>query len=301
MKKINSEYKVINHIDIEMNIITKTTILDRVYCANCGGVGHIHKNCNHPITSYGIICFHIVNGIIRFIMVQRKDSLSYIEFLRGKYALNQKQYILKLFENMTISEREAIKNEDFSILWKKLWQIDRSKNFVKEYNDAKSKFEILKKGYNMKMNQQNSPLIYFNIDYILLNTKSVLGEPEWGFPKGRRNINENDFSCALREFYEETNIPSKYIHMLKHPPYEEVFTGSNNIRYRHIYYLAYYNCNDTSYLFVNPLNKLQSREIKDIKSFEYIQAQTKIRNHNIERKELLKRVNNNIIKMFSHL
>ena len=28
--------------------------------------------------------------------------------------------------------------------------------------------------------------------------------PEWGFPKGRRNYQENDLTCGLREFEEET-------------------------------------------------------------------------------------------------
>jgi hypothetical protein len=28
-------------------------------------------------------------------MVQKKDSLSYVEFMRGKYELDNKQYLLK--------------------------------------------------------------------------------------------------------------------------------------------------------------------------------------------------------------
>lgn len=282
-----------------MELNNENTV-DKIFCANCGGIGHIHKNCNHPITSYGIICFHIVNKTVRYIMVQRKDSLSYVEFLRGKYKLNQKHYIMKLFENMTISERNLIQTETFESLWKKLWLVDKSKNFMKEFNDAKTKFELLKNGYNLQLHHPDT-ILFFNIDYILNNTTSVLTEPEWGFPKGRRNINEDDFTCALREFYEETNIPCKYISMLKHQPYEEVFSGSNNVRYRHIYYLAYYGCKETSYLGVNPLNKIQSREIKDIKSFDYHESLLKIRDHNIERRELFKRVNMNVHKMLSFI
>jgi 8-oxo-dGTP pyrophosphatase MutT (NUDIX family) len=33
-------------------------------------------------------------------------------------------------------------------------------------------------------------------------------EPEWGFPKGRRDTQESDWVCALREFKEETGQPS---------------------------------------------------------------------------------------------
>ena len=34
-------------------------------------------------------------------------------------------------------------------------------------------------------------------------------EPEWGFPKGRRNNKEKDINCAIREFYEETNFDNQ--------------------------------------------------------------------------------------------
>ena len=36
-------------------------------------------------------------------------------------------------------------------------------------------------------------------------------EAEWGFPKGRRNYQETDFECALREFSEETGYSIKNI------------------------------------------------------------------------------------------
>jgi ADP-ribose pyrophosphatase YjhB (NUDIX family) len=261
-----------------------------VSCTNCGGYGHIHKNCNHPTTSYGIICFRFMNNRIEYCMVQRKDSLSYIEFLRGKYSLNQKQYIVKLIENMTIKERKLLLESDFDTLWKNLWQGDRNRNYQKEYSEAKYKFEILKAGYIIKNDKE---VTFFSLNNVVQNTESILLEPEWGFPKGRRNINEDDFTCALREFKEETSLLPKNLYIVKHQPYEEVFSGSNNIRYRHIYYLAYL-FNKNSY----NQNKFYSKEIQDIQWFDYDDAQAKIRDHNIERKELFKRVNNNVIRMF---
>ena len=39
-------------------------------------------------------------------------------------------------------------------------------------------------------------------------------EPEWGFPKGRREYHETDVDCSKREFQEETGISSRKINMI---------------------------------------------------------------------------------------
>ena len=41
--------------NMENHFRKKNTIL----CANCGGVGHIYKSCNHPVISYGVICYQM--------------------------------------------------------------------------------------------------------------------------------------------------------------------------------------------------------------------------------------------------
>jgi 8-oxo-dGTP pyrophosphatase MutT (NUDIX family) len=267
-----------------------------IYCANCGGVGHIYKNCNHPITSYGVICCRVYREketsmpIPQYLMVQRKDSLSYVEFIRGKYSIEKRSYIMKLVSNMTDAERNALRTESFDVLWRDLWQADECKAYQREYAEAKNKFELIRRGYIIS---NDSSQVYFNIDHIINNTVSCLEEAEWGFPKGRRNINEHDFACAVREFKEETGIHPKSIRVLRNQkPFEEVFSGSNKIRYKHIYYLAISFTNNSichNNLF-NPNNKVQSREIKDVKWFTYDQAQLKIRCYNVERKELFRRV-----------
>jgi predicted NUDIX family NTP pyrophosphohydrolase len=40
-------------------------------------------------------------------------------------------------------------------------------------------------------------------NFFTTELKNDYEEPEWGFPKGRRNPNEKNLKCALREFYEE--------------------------------------------------------------------------------------------------
>lgn len=274
-----------------------------ITCANCGGLGHVYKTCNHPIISYGIICYKVVydlNTNVKFpmyLMVQRKDSLSYVEFMRGKYDLENKSYIMKLFSNMTHEERYRITTNNFDVLWKEMWCKDvenreeNNKNFNKEFIDAFHKFNRIKQGYYIK--SYNKELHFFDINYCILYTTIDYNETEWGFPKGRRNINENDLTCALREFREETGKNTKNLNLnLSIKPLEEIFSGSNKKRYKHIYYVAEYDENVNAYN-----NKPNCREIKDVRWFNYQESQDHIRTSNIERKELLKRLNQVVLRL----
>lgn len=272
-----------------------------VYCANCGGVGHIYKNCNHPVTSYGIICFRLKVDqesqciYPEYLMVQRKDSLCYVEFIRGKYDLQRKNYIMQLFSSMTQSERASILSKSFEDLWKNLWQVDDCNLFEREYQEAKTKFDCLKRGFILETHENEN--IIFDLDYIITNTKSDLDECEWGFPKGRRNINEPDFTCAVREFLEETSMKAKYLRVLKNQkPFDETFSGSNRVRYKHVYYLGMSVSKNDQGTFHAYGTNAGVREIKDVKWFRYTEAQSRIRDHNVERKELFKRVNQVVLK-----
>lgn len=270
-------------------------------CANCGGCGHIYKNCNHPITSYGVICFQLtydrfMNLVPKYLMVQRKDSLSFVEFMRGKYHIEQKAYLMRLFSNMTPHERDALRTKTFDELWKALWLSEDSRGFLREHNEAKARYEMLKRGCIMK--NEHNEMFYFDINYILDNTVCTLAEPEWGFPKGRRNINEHDLVTALRECKEESGLEPQSIHIINNvKPFEEVFSGTNRVRYKHVYYLGF--CAKSRKDLFNPNNKHQQREIKDVKWFNYENSQSRIRSHNVERKELLKRVHMLISKNLS--
>lgn len=274
--------------------------INNIYCANCGNIGHIYKSCNHPVTSLGIICYRLQydneNNCIypEYLMVQRKDSLSYVEFLRGKYNLQNKNYLFTLFSNMTESERQRIRQYTFDTLWKELWQLDNvNSNFQKEYYKSKKKFNLLINGYIIKTFENQNYVM--NIDTILNNSVSYLKETEWGFPKGRRNINECDFDCAKREFCEETGFNIKDVDVKRYQkPFEEVFTGSNRVRYKHIYYLALLiNFNN---IIKNSKSKMV--EIKDVKWFRFKDAIVKIGQYNIERLELFKRVNGIILNNY---
>lgn len=282
-----------------------------IICCNCGGLGHVYARCNHPVTSYGVICYRLSYDVDtncvypEYLMVQRKDSLSYVEFIRGKYDLQNIDYMLRLFSNMIEDERAKVVTDDFDELWTNLWSSTNGKNFLKEYNASKEKFNKLKYGYLIRSAKNHDDVILVNLDYLAAQTRAMLKETEWGFPKGRRNFSdEDDRKCALREFKEETGMAYRNIRFVRDvKPFEEIFSGSNKIRYKHVYYIAKF-CNfhtdiDENNLF-DPKNKHQAREIRDVKWFSYNEAQSKIKLANVERKEVLHRLNRLILKSISN-
>ena len=72
------------------------------------------------------------------------------------------------------------------------------------------------------------------------------------------------------------------------PKFEEVFNGTNNIRYKHIYFLAEYTSEKELEVDLN--NSTQLMEISDIAWFSLDQCIKKIRNYNQEKKDLITRV-----------
>ena len=93
--------------------------MNEKYCNNCGKRGHISRYCNEPITSYGVLLIKDTDDP-KIIMIQRKDSLCYIEIIRGKYDIYDTKKIRILLDRITNEELNNIKNENFDVLWKKL-------------------------------------------------------------------------------------------------------------------------------------------------------------------------------------
>jgi 8-oxo-dGTP pyrophosphatase MutT (NUDIX family) len=135
---------------------------------------------------------------------------------------------------MSPYERSIIRDNDFEFCWKFLWNTSGKGRRVLEFEDSKTKFIALKSAICTDIEGSEE----YEFDRIMRKCEGVLYEPEWGFPKGRRNINESDMKTAFREFSEETGIPTESLMLLSHTPFEETFRGSNSIKYKHVYYLA---------------------------------------------------------------
>lgn len=94
------------------------------HCNNCGKPGHLFSNCKMPITSSGVIAFRKPKGggsKYEYLLICRKETLGFIDFMRGKYSLYNKEYIMNMMKQMTNSEKERLKTLDFDELWKDIW------------------------------------------------------------------------------------------------------------------------------------------------------------------------------------
>lgn len=248
-------------------------------CNNCGKPGHIYNNCKMPITSYGIIASRDVGQEKEYLIMCRKDSLGYVDFLRGKYPIYNDEYIKNLIDEMTMEEKQNILTKDFSELWNKLWGNTTMVQYRSEEKNSSNKFYQIKRG--IKINNFES----YNLKSLVDESKTHWATPEWGFPKGRRNYGEKDLQASTREWYEETGISLEKLNIIHNiVPYEECFIGSNYKSYKHKYYLAVIK-EDVS------INNYQKTEVSQLKWVNYDTCLKHFRPYNLERINILKKIN----------
>jgi 8-oxo-dGTP pyrophosphatase MutT (NUDIX family) len=248
-------------------------------CRNCGITGHLYKDCIHPIMSFGIICYKIEDNIIKYLMIQRKDSLSFMEFIRGKYNVTDILYLRQLVSAMTLNEKTLLVKKPFDDIWNYVWYQSNTSNIkhTAEYLESKYKFDYL-----------ISNNIIQNIVSNIIQT--VEQEQEWGFPKGRRKLKEADIDCAIREFSEETRLTVDDINILRDIlPFEEIFFGTNNVLYKHTYYVAKINNNNVD-LVVDSTCLEQIKEVRALNWFTFEEVLLHIKLYNIERHQIINKV-----------
>ena len=246
------------------------------------------KKIKNTLTNFNI---DELDSNVDYLFIRRKNSLNYVEFMRGKYDLDNTTYLENILNLISEEERKMLLTHDFQDLWNKLWEYNK-KNNNNEYKNSEAKFNILKKGYYTKKNEIN---IFINLEIIIQNSRKVYNypEPEWGFPKGRRNLKEKNVDCAKREFEEETNFLSNEYHILNMNPLEEIYLSTNYSKYKHIYYISQIN-NIHKKIELDPENINQKIEIGDINWYSFEEGSQKIRNYNIEKRNVLYTLHNTI-------
>lgn len=249
-----------------------------ITCNNCGQTGHLYKECCMPRTSIGFILYMQCRRSTYFLQIQRKDTIGFIDFVRGKYKLNDVQYIIKLISIMTKTEQNNLLTKTFDALWNTIW-IDNSRKTIEKYKRC---YEVSKKKF---LKIRNSGVIIDGKCVLLENLidmSSYHTETEWGFPKGRREKNETNLECACREVYEETGLQENkdYIVHSKYDPITINFKGVNDVSYRHIFYIGEVRDLRKFNIQLNKKNKFQCREIRDIKWHQTSDVLKRTRSYN---------------------
>lgn len=216
-------------------------------------------------------------------MIQRRDTLAYIEFIRGKYTpavvaeadgggYAAAEDLRKLLEAMTQAEQDRICTHTFEHLWRKMWG-DASRSHRTNYDLSQAKFA------------QVQP----HLPALVARYRSRWTEAEWGFPKGRRNIGETDLQCAYREFQEETGLSREKVGLvLNMEPLTEVFFGTDAKHYAHKYYLGM--CDEGTEVCHDMRNPHMRREIGGIQWMKLDIALEKIRPASVEKRQVLLKV-----------
>jgi 8-oxo-dGTP pyrophosphatase MutT (NUDIX family) len=253
-------------------------------CNNCGKQGHLFHQCKLPITSYGIILFKSSEEGLKYLMIRRKDSFGYIDFLRGKYILHNIEQLQNMFNEMSVEERNKIKTHNFETLWKYMWgDILLGTQYRNEELSSQKKFDILKNGIQIGSE-------YASLETLINDCNTGWKETEWEFPKGRRNFQEKDLDCAIREFEEETGINKKDLTIIENiVPFEEIFIGSNYKSYKHKYFLAYMDTKDKDKNV--SLYNYQQTEVSKIEWKSLEECLESIRPYNLEKKQLIININ----------
>ena len=287
-----------SHHSTYSGTINKTTPVN--FCNNCGRVGHIFQQCKQPITSIGIIAFRYKKELeshtsgsedgartsaLEYLMINRQHSLGYVEFMRGKYPVHNYDYLINIFNEMTIEEKDKIKVSTFSLLWRDLWGDHIGQQYRNEEKTSREKFNILKLGVDIGATKDR-----YSLDKLIESSNNLVqwSDTEWGFPKGRRNFQEKDLACAYREFEEETGYTKKHLFLIQNVmPFEEIFTGSNMKSYKHKYFLAYMEPESSQCVFPA---EYHSSEVGEMKWLSYGECIERMRPYNVEKIDILNKV-----------
>ena len=85
--------------------------IEQQYCNNCGKIGHLYNQCKTPITSSGLISYRInPNNKIEILMIRRRHTLGFIDFMRGKYTIQDKPAVV-LCDRGTCDPKAYVTND----------------------------------------------------------------------------------------------------------------------------------------------------------------------------------------------
>lgn len=198
--------------------------------------------------SVGIACCRFNGSNPEILMVCKRYTYMYYIFAHSKYNSHSDDELIKMMNGMTIDEKYDLLSLNFMQIWYRIYLNKPHKS--SSYVLAKNKFE-------------STFVIDGGVRLTKLLAKSTSAAKIWEIPKGRKkNKNEPDIHCAIREFKEETGVSKKMYKVFPRATrtYSYVDAG---VKYTNTYYFAYAKC--VIEPKINFSSKEQIEEIADIK------------------------------------
>ena len=160
------------------------------------------------IYSYGIIAHTSIRNTCMILLIQRRDTYAFIDFMLGR-SVN--------IENMCYDETQRLLKYNFNEVFKDFMLDRRYSKF--QYNKSKIFYET-------------------HINEVRDFKDVVYTEQPWGFPKGRPLKNEKYIDTAKREFYEEVRLN---VNNISSDSIEERYVGDDDKEYGACYYTSYFD------------------------------------------------------------
>jgi len=226
---------------------------------------------NIPVETHELPCKNTAQTIYRNEELSSKEKF---EWLKKGVVVSNTNSVFDTTTKNTLLFRGSHSTNEFNL-----------PSFFMETNSNVGMIEAIKKRHEPEK---------YSIDSILqeCNEYEQWDEPEWGFPKGRRNHQEKDYDTAIREFTEETGVCSIHLKNIQNIyPLEENIMGSNYKSYKHKYYLMYID-------YVDSLKTLpfEKNEISKVEWKTFDECNDCIRFYNLEKKRLLLNIHQSLMK-----
>lgn len=216
--------------------------------------------------SYGLAVCKKIDNRLHILMVKKKYTYAFFEFVFGKYPKFDRTRLEELFNAMTFNEKSMILEMNFDKLWCKIVlnipedpnSISRNKVKMKRptgrkrfelafadiiYGEIETEEKISErsKEYTTYVNKRQRfiELIEDGGKFIIdLIAHSVSSDPIWEIPKGRPDENELALDAAMREFTEETNGTTEDYQVIHEIQPIKINYINSNYLYNNDYYVA---------------------------------------------------------------
>jgi 8-oxo-dGTP pyrophosphatase MutT (NUDIX family) len=144
--------------------------------------------------SYGVLLFTGKGEERKYLLVQNRDSESFIYFfLAWNMERWNDHYLLRVVQGFSRDELNRLLHYPFDLLYTDLYVNHVEGTFQKQHRRA----------------LWNYNYFHSRKDWVKLCQNVATTEIPWGFSKGRLENGENPYTCALRELREEVGILEK--------------------------------------------------------------------------------------------